>query len=180
MLFFLPMSFLGGILTKITDDIADEKKAEKKMLGYAISLVYGTIVGFLMISDPRFFVLILGIIIGNILYRRIDHLNHQLAFLPIALFIAYSSIPLGTNFLLAIVFAFGAFLDESLNQMADDRRKTRWHTSWIWKMGEYRLSLEVLTLIVSIVLWDPTYILLLASFDAGYILSGKVFSKKLS
>jgi len=180
MFFFLPFSFLGGILTKITDDIADENKSEKKILGYVISLLYGTIVGFLMISDPRFFVLILGIIIGNILYRRIDHLNHQLAFLPIALFIAYSSIPLGTNFLLAIVFAFGAFLDESLNQMADDKRKTSWFGSKLWAIGEYRLSLEILTLIVSIVLWDPAYILLLASFDAGYILSNKLISKKLA
>jgi len=181
MLFFFIISFLTGVITKYSDHLADEVKKNTLAIGIILSLIYGIFVGYLMAADARFLVLILGIILGNIFSKKIDHLNHQIAFVPIILIVALSGLP--ANILLylplTIVFFIAAYLDEQLNSNKKARKALKKKLGRIYLIAKYRLVLEVATLIVSVVLWDPTFSLLLISFDLGYILLAKVASKNL-
>jgi len=181
MIQFFIASFLTGVITKYSDYLADDVKRNTRTLGIILSLIYGILVGYRMSVDARFFVLILGIILGNIFSKKIDHINHQIAFVPIVLLIALSGIP--ANLLLylplAVVFFIAAFLDEQLNPSEKKRKLLRKKLGKIYLIAEYRLILEATALVVSIILWDANFALLLISFDLGYIISAKVASKNL-
>jgi len=124
MIQYFILSLIVGLFTKFSDDIADIKKHKERLrsLGVVLGIVYGTLTGLLMLVDARFFVLIIGIILGNIFSKKIDDINHQIAFLPIIFLLMFAGLPFGINWALAVIFALAAFGDEALNRMSESKK----------------------------------------------------------
>lgn len=154
MLYIIP-SLLSGYLTKICDDYSE--LANKQLLYSLIfSLLYSLSIILCAILQPVLLPLIAGVVVGNIFANKIDTREHVLASTLIILFYIL-------NFQQATIWIFFsfttfAFLDESLHEYGSKHNK---HLT-------SRFLSPLLAFLISLYLWDFSFVLFMVLFDIGY------------
>ncbi len=156
---------VSGFLTKLTDNLVDERFLSNPNLKYATGLAYGIVTGYLISLDTALATLVSSIVIGNLLFGRIDHRAHQLAlagmFFMILLFgLKDISIPI------LAAFALFAWLDEFLNEKSD-RGELNIPTPFN-RIVHHRIMLEIAALTISLYTQNPIYFFSLLLFDLSY------------
>lgn len=159
LIFWILLAFLIGILVKLVDNIED-KKGGRNVLKWPMAAAYGLGVGY-VISQAPFSTIFLGALFAQVVAGKIDRQSHALAFLMAVILSVYLGLP-AFDLLPFVIFFAAAYLDElSLFGIL----KT---------FADYRLFLILATLPFA-VLGRVDYLLGIASFDAGYILTERLF-----
>ena len=160
--------FSVGILAKLTDLIVDEG-LDLKRFGYFLGIVYGILIGYVLISNPILASLGLAITISVIVTRKIDHLQHALGIASMLVILGIFGMP-SLDPILLVIFLIGGIVDEIMSDLAD-RNKLK---GFLKTFFSYRLTLELLTFLVSLItgLWILFMGMIL--FDAGYILTERI------
>ena len=156
---------VAGVLTKITDNIADEGFWDKRV-GYATATVYGSVVGYLLSQGSVLSTLIIAIAAGNLVFGRIDHRIHQIAIACALVVMSLFGIS-RPDAVFLVVLGSAAWADEFLNERTD-RKKEK---TVFWKIAGYRPVLEIAALGVSLVSGDMNYIIIVLLFDFCYHLT---------
>jgi len=146
------LALVAGILVKVVDWLDDDRKS-KGPVKYALAIVYGAIIGYL-ISVAPFSALFLAAVVAQVFARKIDTVAHQLGVLASAIAIAFFGFPALDVPLFAFFLVF-AFLDE-----ADYIGRMR-------PLVEYRPFLKIAALAPAVWRrWD--YFAAIIAFDVGY------------
>ncbi len=162
-LFYL---FLTGVLTKFADLIADEGLQIRKIFSYAIGIVYGALIAYVLATQPLLAPLGLAVVLSVLLTQKIDRKPHNIGIASIFLFLAMWGFP-RVDVVLAVVFLAAGSLDEIGNDLADKGRIR----SAARKIFEYRLVLEITAFLVSLITWQWIIFIGMLSFDVGYRLT---------
>ena len=167
LLTILAISFLTGSLIKLSDDITDKKMAIPDIFAIPSGLIYGLLMGYLMVIDIGASYLFGGIVLGCLVTGKIDTNGHYFGLLGILVVIFYYGIDPSPLILLVGVLAA---MDE-LKDIIQVPESLKF-------IFDYRLVLKfgVLILVILNILELNTLIILLA-FDIAYILTDQLTSR---
>jgi len=175
MLFIL--SFLTGLLIKVVDIIEDENLKIFSKLKYLFSIIYGFLLGYVIVSYPDIAPLWIGMILGVLLTGKVDTLTHKLGVLTVAITLLVFSLfdfnILKINFGLLFLFSLASFTDEKVDVLLQKvKSKNIFH-----KLMDLRLFLEASALVTSIItgIWSIFFAILM--FDLAYKLTELFFEK---
>jgi hypothetical protein len=177
MLLALPMVFIIGVLSRIADMIADDGLRLSRYAGYAIGALYGFLIAYLVTQFPILAELGVAILLSVLITGKIEHPVHYLGIASLLFFMAVFGIgPL--NIALLLVFVLGAALDEAGNLMAD-KGKIRGAPGAFFR---FRLTMEALTLTVSVYTGNVMFFLAMVAYDAGftYVFPDRIRRKLIS
>ena len=161
-LFTLILYAVAGSSLKIQDEINDS--LDRPRLACLVSPVFGLSFGFLMLSGPEHASLALGIVLGNLLSRKVDAPAHWLALgLSLAVGVLRA---MRINPIVLIVATGGALLDE----IGHDRITESLFFRYRGVLKATMLALATIRLVS----WTSFVGLML--FDFLYELSGLAFS----
>ncbi len=155
--------FLSGSLIKLTDNIED-KNLFNKLYAIPCGLAYGSLMGYLMISDNDSALLFGGIILGNLLTGKINSTGHYFGLGAILVMIFLYGIRL--SFLVLPVAALAA-----LDEIGDLLHAPK-SLELIFK---YRLILKVgILVLVALNMLGLNALIVLLAFDAAYMLTDRI------
>jgi len=146
------LAFIAGLFVKAVDWLDDDRKS-KHPVKYALAIVYGLLLGYLIAFAP-FAALFLAALIAQVFARKVDTLAHRIGFTVAALSLVYFGFPL-VDLVLVVGFLCLAFLDE-----VDFVGKLR-------PLNDWRPFLKVGAVIPGL-LGDWAYFIGIMFFDAGY------------
>ncbi|HDD46420.1 MAG TPA: hypothetical protein ENG42_03010 [Candidatus Aenigmarchaeota archaeon] len=157
------LPFICGVLTKLSDRIVDEQICSRKY-GMVTSTLCGIVAALIIKYIPSVTELVIGVIVGVIISKKIDNVIHFLTLLVFAIAIYLFSVTtlLGISFGVLIFFTLSTVADEVLVDIAkQDKNKL----SFILKQ---RLLLDIAAFLYSYYtgLWSIFISILL--FDIGY------------
>lgn len=158
--------FLAGILTKFADMIADEGLQIRKIFSYAVGVIYGMLIAYVLATHPLLAPLGMAVVLSVLLTQKIDRKPHDIGIASLFLFLALWGFP-QVNIPLAVIFLAAASLDEILNDLAD-RGKIRGAKR---KIFEYRPVLEITAFLVALITWQWIIFIGMLCFDVGYRLA---------
>jgi len=153
---------------KLADDISDKNLQLDRLFAIPFGILYGLLMGYLMIVDRDAAIIFGGIILGCLVSGKINSTGHYFGLAAILAIIFSSGIKLSP--LVFIIAAF-AVLDEMKDTI---------HISSLYFMFKYRLFLKIGALLL--VVFDfirLNGLLLLFSFDFAYLLMDR-FDSRLS
>lgn len=151
---------------KLADDISDTNSKLDRRFAIPIGIVYGSLMGYLMILDTDASLLFGGIILGCLVTGKIDRQGHYLALASILILVFINGIHLSP---LILVIAALAALDEM---------KKIFPFPAMGLIFDYRLILKTgVILLVFFNLVGINSIILLLAFDLAYIITGKMSSR---
>jgi hypothetical protein len=158
-----PIVFIIGFLNRIADMVSDDGLKLNRPLAYFAGILYGFLIAYVITAYPVLAELGMAIILSVILTGKIDHPVHYLGLGSMLFFLViYGISPI--NITLLIVFIVGAGIDEFGNGLADRKRIK----GILGTFFHYRLTMEVLTFMVSIVTGFWIFFLAMISYDAGF------------
>lgn len=162
-LILLILGILLGLFMKLADDISDKNSMIDRRFAIPLGIVYGSLMGSLMILETDASLLFGGVILGCLVTGKIDRQCHYLALTFILLLVFINGIKLSP--LVLIIAALAAF----------DEIKGIFPFQGMDFIFDYRLFLKtgVLFLVVFNMIGINSIILLVA-FDLAYILTGKM------
>lgn len=163
LLTLLILSLLAGSLIKLADDIAD-KKLFHNLFAIPLGIVYGLIMGYLMLIDADASLLFGGIVLGCLLTGKINNMGHYFGLGAILIVLFLDGIKLTP---LVLPIAALAALDELKDVIP--------LTNTIF---QYRLFLKlgILVLVILDMLGFNALIILIA-FDSAYIMTERINSR---
>lgn len=162
----LIIGIFAGFFMKLADDISDTSSRFDKWFAIPLGIMYGSLIGYLMINDPDASMLFGGIVLGCLITGKIDRQCHYFALTSILLLVFISGIKL--PLLVLVVAALASF----------DEMKDFFPNPGIKFIFDYRLFLKTgIFLSVVFNLLEPKAILLLIAFDLAYIITGKLGSR---
>ncbi len=173
----LPIVFSLGVLNRIADMIADEGLRLSRLIGYPLSIAYGFLIAYVITAYPVLAELGVAILLSVILTGKIDHPTHYMGIGSMIFFVAIMGIsPL--NPALLILFILGAAIDEAGNNLADDKKVK----GVAGKFFRLRLTMEVLTLAISLATGLWAFFIAMLAYDAGfsYVFPDRVRRKLIS
>jgi len=156
-------SFAAGFLSKVSDMVADDGMRLARLLGIAVGVSYGFMVSLVMTHYAILSPLVIAVVLGTMLTGKIDHEVHYAGVGSMLLFVSLIGLPPVNPWLLA-VFMAGGIIDEIGSDLADRKRISRIPSAFF----RYRLTMEVLTLAVSVFCRDYMFFIAMLSADAGY------------
>ncbi len=163
LLTLLILSLLAGSLIKLADDIAD-KKLFHNLFAIPLGIVYGLIMGYLMLIDADASLLFGGIVLGCLLTGKINNMGHYF----------------GLGAILIVLFLYGIKLTPLVLPIAalaalDELKDVIPLTNTIF---QYRLFLKlgILVLVILDMLGFNALIILIA-FDSAYIMTERINSR---
>ncbi|MBI5228839.1 S-adenosylmethionine decarboxylase [Candidatus Micrarchaeota archaeon] len=165
-------AFAAGALAKLTDIQVDEKRFLAKNFKYLTGAAYGILFAVLLLYGREFASLFLGIAAAVLLAGKIDSKAHQVAVAFFLMTIPFLSFPSFEPAVVLLVAAFG-FLDEVVNDYFDASKSK----GIAKKIFGYRIMLELVAFGLSVYFSNWKYFLAIVSFDAGFILVGKLSRK---
>ena len=167
-LILLILGILVGLFMKIADDISDTNSMIDRKFAIPFGIVYGSLMGYLMILDTDASLLFGGIILGCLVTGKIDRLCHYLALASILLLVFINGIKLSP--LVLIIATLAAF----------DEMKDIFPFQGMDFIFDYRLFLKTgILLLVVLDLIGINSIILLVAFDLAYIITGKMNSRMI-
>lgn len=161
-IFFL--SFLSGLLVKLTDDIEDKNLDIHRLYAIPGGIAYGFAMGYLMLIDIDASFLFGGITLGCLIAGKIDSRGHYF----------------GMSAILAVVFLYGIKLSPLVLLIGaltalDEIKDIIYVPKFIDFIFEYRLILKLGILIFVIIeIMGPNALIALFAFDIAYILAGRI------
>jgi len=162
----LILGILVGFFMKLADDISDTNSKINRKYAIPLGIVYGSLMGYLMILDPNASLLFGGVILGCLVTGKIDRKCHYLALASILLLVFINGIKLSP--LVLIIAALAAF----------DEMKEIFPFQGMDFIFDYRLFLKTgVLLLVGLDLIGINSIILLVAFDLAYIITGKMDSR---
>jgi len=165
-LILLILGVLAGLFMKLADDISDTNSKIDRKYAILIGIVYGSLMGYLMILDTDASLLFGGVILGCLVTEKIDKQCHYLALASILLLVFINGIKLSP--LVLIIAALAAF----------DEMKEIFPFQGMDFIFDYRLFLKIgVLLLVVFNLIGINSIILLVAFDLAYIITGKMNSR---
>ena len=177
----LIISFLTGISTKLVDLIEDDGLRLFKLDRYIFAVTYGILIGYIISNYNLIAPLCIGTIFALILAKKIDAKAHIAGVVSALVFVAFFGFG-KINILFLIIFLIASFLDEILNDFADNKPllknqflkfKIKVNKN-IKKIFELRPLLKISALVVSFILNDFSIFLAILLFDTGYILTTRL------
>ena len=170
LLTILAISFLTGSLIKLSDDITDKKMAIPGFFAIPSGLVYGLLMGYLMVIDIGASYLFGGIVLGCLATGKIDTSGHYFGLLGILVVILYYGFHPSPLILLVGVLA------------AMEEMKGIIHVpSSLEFIFDYRLVLKVgILILVALNILGLNTLLILLTFDLAYILTNQLTDKLTS
>lgn len=175
LILLLIISFFTGIFTRLVNIIEDDGLRLFKFDKFIFAIIYGLLIGYVISFYEIVAPLWIGTIFALILARKIDTKAHVVGLISALGFVTvfgFSKI----NILFLVIFLIVAFLDEILNDLADNKPllknpilkfKLKINKD-IKKIFESRPLLEIVALIVSFIIWDFYLFLAIFFFDIGY------------
>lgn len=162
----LILGCLIGVFMKLTDDISDKNLRLNHLLALPLGIVYGSLMGYLMIVNIDAALIFGGIILGCLVSGKINSNGHYISLAVILAIIFSYGIKISS--LVFMVAAFAAF----------DEMKEMIRISGLDFMFKYRLFLKMGTLIlVAFDLIGMIGLLILLVFDLSYMLTGELVSR---
>jgi hypothetical protein len=158
--------FLAGILTKFADMIADEGLQIRKIFSYAVGIVYGMLIAYVLVTHPLLAPLGMAVVLSVLLAEKIDRKPHNIGIASMFLFLAIWGFP-QIDMVLIAVFLAASLLDEAVSDLADRKRIK----GIAGKIAEYRPVLEITAFLVSLITWQWIIFIGMLSFDVGYRLT---------
>ena len=163
---------LIGLLTRLVDDYNDKKLRINKILIIAFAVLYGLLIALAAVTIPQTISLVLAVIVGLVIARKIDYYGHALGIIVFLI----ASYVFGFSYLtrfdpvLFVAFLFVAILDEIVSE---------YEKGFVGKILSHRPLLEVTAFLVSLLTgtWEIWIMLLLYDIGAGYVPIHKLFKK---
>lgn len=161
---FFFLSFLAGLLVKLTDDIEDKNLNIHRLYAIPAGLTYGFVMGYLMLIDIDASFLFGGITLGCLIAGKIDSRGHYF----------------GITAILAVVFLYGMKLSPLVLLIAtlaalDEIKEIIHIPKFIDFAFEYRLILKLGILILVILkIMGLNAVIALFAFDLAYILTDRI------
>lgn len=161
---FLFLSFLSGLLVKLTDDIEDKNLDIHRLYAIPCGLAYGFAMGYLMLIDIDASLLFGGITLGCLIAGKIDSRGHYF----------------GISAILTVVFLYGMKLSPLVLLIAmiaamDEIKDIIHIPKFMDFVFEYRLILKLGILILVILkIMGLNALIALFAFDIAYILTGRI------
>jgi hypothetical protein len=172
MYFFLLIYTILGAGIKYIDAAYDEKTASKK-IALAIAPVLGVLWAYAMLINIYSATILLAILLGVFLKRKIDNYAFLLGFFVILVII----LPMGIELMLLplIFLTTAAVLDELGNDIIDNNKKSRVSKKFSFQLALYffgrRYLMKVGVLYLVLLNIYPWYFLLaIIFFDEAYIM----------
>lgn len=162
----LILGCLIGSLIKLADDISDKNLGLNRLFAIPPGIIYGSLMGYLMIVDIDASLIFGGIILGCLVSGKIDSTGHYFGLAAILAIVFLNSVRLSP--LVFMITAF-AVLDEMGEKI---------HIPSLDILFKYRLFLKIgifLLLILDLIGFNG--LLLLFAFDFAYILTGRLDSR---
>ena len=177
-LYFL--SFFSGGLLQLTDHLVDKKGPRVRNFEYVSSFWAGLIIGYLISQDAVFSTVFLGVIAANLLMGKVDAKALWLMFVPLLVMLAFKGVAAPSLLLLAL-FAVAGMLDEFLHDRGEKKGKRTGKekagaiAGAVSFLSKNRLFTDLFALGVSLVSGNPSYFFAIATFDAGYLFSSRLY-----
>lgn len=172
------VAFACGALAKLTDVQTDRKLFFFPRAQYVTGALYGIAGGLLLALNAQFTNLFFGVLAGVVLTGKIDRFAHRIAIAAVLLVLAFLGLPQGISFPLVLLFTLAAGFDERLNDWSETRENNGKRVPRILAfIGENRLSLELVSLLLGIATGQWLYLLATLSFDVGYLGLSKLFKE---
>jgi hypothetical protein len=167
----LPLSFLSGLLVKLSDSIADGEVDVGKRYAWLFGVLYAVPITALLFFYPALVSLFAGVMAAVALSGKIDAKPHLLALIVFAAFFAVAG-TFNPELLLFAVFFTAAISDEIADAFHEKTGR--------FAFFRYRPFLEAVSFAVSLLTGNFLYWFTVVSFDAGYLLvSSRRFSNSL-
>jgi hypothetical protein len=173
-LILLPV-FLTGVLTKLADLIADDGLEMRRVFSYAIGVVYGILIAYILATHPLLAPIGLAAVLAVLLTKKIDMKPHNIGIASMFLFLGIWGFPKIDVVMISIFLASG-LIDEIGNDKVDEGKMRGIPR----KVFEYRLVFEITAFLVSLFTGEWIIFLGMLSFDVGYLLtkrSGQRFAE---
>gem|GEM_PF-3041599 len=181
------VSFICGFLVKLVDFFEDDLKLHKKYSVWVdfAGIFYGLIIAGVLFFWPALAPLAFGVILGEIVAKKIDAPAHIFGVIAFLIFVVLFSISGMVNFNLDIIVVFlfciflvASILDEKLDHYSESMKKN----NLLKKILSFRLVLELSSIGVFLITLNPIYWVSIFSFDLAYIICSKnlplIFNKK--
>jgi hypothetical protein len=166
MIFFF-LSFLSGLLVKLTDDIEDKNLDIHRLYAIPSGLAYGFTMGYLMHIDIDASFIFGGITLGCLITGKIDSRGHYFGISAILAMVFLYEVKLSP---LVLLIAALAALDEIKDIIHIPK--------FMDFVFEYRLILKLGILILVILkIMGLNALIALFAFDIAYILIGRITGK---
>ena len=173
MFIWLALAFLTGITTKLVDEIEDEGLQLFNHANILFGVLYGILIGYMAVNYPIIAPLWMGVVIGLMLYGKIDGPGHYVGVGVTFIYLLFFGIP-ELNGIMMLIFIAACLFDEFISDRADQGRIKNRSMN---KIAEVRPFVEITAFIAAAVTstWIIFFAILL--FDAGYIGMTKLAKK---
>lgn len=165
------LSFATGLITKTLDLAEDHGLKINKSVKAVLSVLNGLIIAYIISVVnvlPGFW---FGIVLGLILSRKIDAESHQISFAFLLIGLVFFGFPV-MNPVIVILTSLICIAEEWVNDEFVDKNRVK---GLFKKFLSARPLLEAASVILAFYYSNITIFLLLFTFDAGYLLSHKLF-----
>ncbi len=103
---------ISGFMIKLGDEYSEAKHIKKKWyLSVSLGFISGVLILYTALLNPLLIPLFLGVIAGNLLATKVDHLVHYFTAILIALPLAFYIVP-EVQIPLMVLFTVASFADE--------------------------------------------------------------------
>lgn len=160
------IAFLTGIFTKLADDFEDKKPVTHKGIRIFTGIIYGALIGYVIIKYPVVAPLWIAAVLGNLLFGRINALSHYAAMSALLFFIIFTGIS-AVNILLVALFTAVCIFEEWFHDIVSRKKLVK--NKLLQQIVEFRPMLEIAAFVYSAITGLWIVWLALLCFDMGYI-----------
>lgn len=166
----LVILFFAAFFVKLADEFSDFPDKEDYS-GIVFGIIYGLLLGLAMAANPVFATIGLGMILGMFITKKFDSIAHLIGVTTIILTLMWFGNFEPVIFITAIYLISG-FVDEKLNDFFDSAKNK---TKNLFKLvAKYRLTTQLVGIIIAVILAEPLYWFGILVFDIGYHSTGKL------
>lgn len=186
-------AIITGILVKMADILEDhDHKIEQKIIlvsSSILGIVYGTIIALFIFNWPTVIPLAMGTFVGLFLSRKFDAVGHYFGVIVFVLLASHLHNTIGNVvefdlifFALIILFIIANVLEEFVNDFLENPESKKYpllkRYPFLKKLMEYRLILEIVAFLTSLILNEWLIWVTIFAFDMGYHLIEKTIGKR--
>lgn len=155
--------FIIGVLSRIVDMATSDGLRLGRPLGYFLGAIYGFLIAYVIGNYPALATLSLVIVASILVAGKVDHPFHYAGMASLVFFLLIYGIG-QLEPILGIIFMAGAVTDEVGNGLSDRGRIK----GFLGVFFRYRLTMELLTLIVSLLTGRWELFVAMVAYDLGF------------
>lgn len=164
---------------KYSDAIVDREMAYYNLfVGTAGGITYGVLISYMMLRySPTLSSLWLGMVIGVLLSRKIDHVVHGIAIATSLFVLAVYGFP-KFELLIVVPVVIGDVVDNIGNKMVDKGRLSLSKNLILTVIFKHRLLLDIIILVLVIITQYWIIFFTIVLFDGGYQITSNLINIK--